>query len=500
MGNERVTSIGWVQSFKDWWNEPSFRRKYNSCDDPRYPILRYKNLYLEYELFKSVLSEDVHLVPPENPHFHSESVPEASSETIENHHSVNISSTSSTGFLDLAINGSLCAKLIEQCNIASHNPLEQDYIGQFIDTEIDGTILHEFCLSSKQPVDDGHIVFIHGYMAALGFFVTNLEPLVKSAPGLTIHAIDLHGFGNSSRPPFPSAWLQDPVDRIQEIKQILQIESWFIDAIEKWRIKRGINKFRLIGHSMGAYIASCYLMKYNTPQNSLPVLQVVLASPMGSESSAFSLINHPDMQHKWSVSSGLSDDFPLDDLNLEINEELKELWRSIGQPKFPSSLVLKNIWKYHLSPFQILQYLGPFYSKLLSYWTFARFKNITTKRNLDLKLRLKLHEYCHSIFDQYQRSGELAITKLVNCRILAKLPLCDRGFAKYLVENSIEVLWLYGEHDWMNENGGFYIHSEIQKLNSRLSKYHIVKNAAHHLYMDNLEKFNQYVIDFFSMK
>ena len=53
----------------------------------------------------------------------------------------------------------------------------------------------------KDPVTD--VVLIHGYAASLGLFIDNFD-LLSSAPGIKIHAIDLLGFGFSSRPKFPS--------------------------------------------------------------------------------------------------------------------------------------------------------------------------------------------------------------------------------------------------------------------------------------------------------
>ena len=98
---------------------------------------------------------------------------------------------------------------------------------------------------------------------------------------------------------------------------------------------------------------------------------------------------------------------------------------------------------------------------------------------------MKLHNYSYSIFNQYQGSGEVAITRLINHEVLAKLPLCNRGLVEFFVENEIRSLWVYGDKDWMNKNGGQYISDEINKRKKGLSSFKVIENAGHHLYLDN---------------
>jgi len=162
---------------------------------------------------------------------------------------------------------------------------------------------------------------------------------------------------------------------------------------------------------------------------------------------------------------------------------------------------LQKLWEWNKSPFQMLQILGPFYSKLLSYWSFQRFGNLRVndgENEVNVDLILKLHNYSYSIFNQFQGSGELAITKLINHEILAKLPLCDRGFVKYLHDSEIRTLWLYGDKDWMNFKGGYHIFEQLSKINS-LSSFQIIKDAGHHIYLDNPEEFNKSCLEFFNL-
>ncbi|KAM9897655.1 hypothetical protein OXX69_010181, partial [Metschnikowia pulcherrima] len=99
--------------------------------------------------------------------------------------------------------------------------------------------------------------------------------------------------------------------------------------------------------------------------------------------------------------------------------------------------------------------------------------------------------------NQYQASGELAITKLINHEIVPRIPLCDRGFVEYLHDAKIKTLWMYGDKDWMNTKGGEYCVEKLQGLGSPDADLVVLENAGHHIYLDNPEKFNKAAIKFF---
>ncbi|EGW32830.1 uncharacterized protein SPAPADRAFT_60173 [Spathaspora passalidarum NRRL Y-27907] len=316
-------------------------------------------------------------------------------------------------------------------------------------------------------------------MAALGYFVNNISEII-STPGMRLHLIDLPGFGNSSRPKFPAEFLIEPDTREAKIAQIKLVEGWFIDCIETWRIKRDLHKFNMIAHSMGAYLTSCYLMKYNRDPK-LVVDRVILVSPMGTESSEVSLLSNKPTEEE---------NKPDPENEVELLVESLEM----GRPRFPKNYIIRTLWKHNKSPFMILQKLGPFYSKVLSYWSFKRFKN-----HADEEVIMKLHRYSYSIFNQFPGSGELAITKFINHEILARLPLCERGLIEYFKEYNVQALWLYGDKDWMNHRGGEHIHTQVSKTDPSLSQFMIVENAGHHIYLDNPAKFNSIVTKFFDL-
>ena len=95
---------------------------------------------------------------------------------------------------------------------------------------------------------------MHGYAASLGLFIDNFDSLSR-IPGIKIHAIDLLGFGLSSRPKF--------LNFHRKLNKIFI--KWKIGSLILWRRgeKRNIGKFILMGHSFGGYLSCAYALKYN---------------------------------------------------------------------------------------------------------------------------------------------------------------------------------------------------------------------------------------------
>ena len=89
------------------------------------------------------------------------------------------------------------------------------------------------------------LVMMHGFGCGLGTYYRNYDGLHSERRLL---AMDVLGFGRSSRVNFtPDA------DKAEEE---------FVDSIERWRQSLGLEKFILLGHSFGAFLACSYAMKY----------------------------------------------------------------------------------------------------------------------------------------------------------------------------------------------------------------------------------------------
>ena len=93
----------------------------------------------------------------------------------------------------------------------------------------------------------------------MGLWAMNFDALSQNR---TVYAFDMLGFGRSSRPQLST----DPVEA----------EEQFVDSIERWREQIGLDKFVLLGHSLGGFLASSYALKYPSR-----IQHLILADPWG---------------------------------------------------------------------------------------------------------------------------------------------------------------------------------------------------------------------------
>lgn len=103
------------------------------------------------------------------------------------------------------------------------------------------------------------LVLVHGMGSGVGLWVLNLEKLAESRP---VYAFDVLGFGRSSRPILS----KDPI----------LCEAELTESIEEWRKSMKLDKFVMLGHSLGGFVSASYALTY--PQH---VKHLVLVDPWG---------------------------------------------------------------------------------------------------------------------------------------------------------------------------------------------------------------------------
>ena len=100
------------------------------------------------------------------------------------------------------------------------------------------------------------IVIIHGFASGLATFINIYQKLYDI---YDVYAIDLIGYGLSSKPIFTDDYILS--------------ENIFIDAIEAWRIKLNLKSITICAHSFGSFISINYYNKYPDNVKSLILIE-----------------------------------------------------------------------------------------------------------------------------------------------------------------------------------------------------------------------------------
>jgi cardiolipin-specific phospholipase len=183
---------------------------------------------------------------------------------------------------------------------------------------------------------------LHGYGAGLGFFFLNFPALARWAGmrGTSVYAVDWLGMGRSARVPFRiRAKRGDTAGRVHEA------ESFFVESLEEWRERAGVEKMTLIGHSLGAYFSAVYALRY--PQR---VHKLVLLSPAGVPRDPNNTVLSREVLDGQVTGEGgpvEADSSRLAALEQEQRAEKRK--ESIGRR------LLTHLWEEGWSPFQVVR-------------------------------------------------------------------------------------------------------------------------------------------------
>lgn len=273
--------------------------------------------------------------------------------------------------------------------------------------------------NKKQP-----LVMVHGFAAGIGTWILNLDTL-SSQLNRKIYAIDLIGFGRSARAPFDLS---------------SDVEGQFVDSIENWRKKQGIEKFILLGHSFGGYLSGSYALKY--PDR---VSHVILADPWGVQ-----------------------------DRQASPNR---------GTYRFPIWVRAVNSIFQAFNPLAVLRVSGPYGPRLVQ-----KFRG-----DLREKFRPKLDDDCHKFLNYIYHcnaqsaTGESAFKALTLPYGWPKNPLIHRLVD---LDESITLTFIYGSRSWIEKSPGENLR---ECLTPGRVTVNIIQGSGHHVYADKYNEFNELV-------
>ena len=97
--------------------------------------------------------------------------------------------------------------------------------------------------TSSPPADEEKVVLLHGYGAGTSFFFQNIASLGRRENS-RLYAIDWLGMGRSARVPFSIS----NHDAKETSTRVEAAESFFVQALEEWRQKIGLEKMTLVAH------------------------------------------------------------------------------------------------------------------------------------------------------------------------------------------------------------------------------------------------------------
>jgi cardiolipin-specific phospholipase len=288
------------------------------------------------------------------------------------------------------------------------------------------------------------LVLLHGYMNSSAYFYRNFVGLTRYFE--TVYSLDMLGWGLSTRPDFSLTTTTTAGG-----DEISAAEAFFVESIEAWRKRNNITKMILAGHSMGGYMGVAYCEKY--PQH---VEKLILLSPVGvpEEDEAARQRRQAMKQNSWRVwmLSGMAE-------TIFHNSSAGDILRSMP------------------------------YS-----WGKNMFMNYVQKRMpsiSDLSNQDAIAEYLVAN-NTLPGSGEHCLNKVLNEYAMAKRPT-EHRIPKLRVP---KVTFLYGDHDWMDPEGGLKVQQRCQESQhpSPDVTVYSIRDAGHLLMLENWQEFNAGVI------
>ncbi|XP_014217327.1 protein ABHD4 isoform X2 [Copidosoma floridanum] len=307
--------------------------------------------------------------------------------------------------------------------ILSH--LKTAYRGWYVDIgPVVGAADKIWTISLNEESPNTPLVLLHGLGAGVALWVLNLDSLAKQRP---VYAIDLLGFGRSSRPVFSN--------------KAEETESQLVKSVEEWRKEMQLEKFVLLGHSMGGFLAASYAIEH--PDK---VKHLILADPWG------------------------------------VPEKPSEV---TNQRRVPIVIKALAYMLQPLNPLWAVRFAGPLGQWLIETTRPDIVKKFGTVLNDDPSI---ISQYIHQCNVQTP-SGESAFHAMMQGFGWAKNPIIKRIDQ---LRKEVPITLIYGSRSWVDNSASETI-KEIRSAS--YVDVQIISGAGHHVYLDKSDIFNKYVLE-----
>jgi len=276
--------------------------------------------------------------------------------------------------------------------------------------------------SNKAP-----LVMVHGMAAGVAFFALNVGDLAAERD---VYAFDLPGFARSSRPQFS--------------KKAEEVERHYVDAMEEWRKKVGLEKMNLLGHSFGGYLSAAYALRH--PDR---VRHLILVDPWGF------LERPPDYESKRRI------------------------------PWYFKALF--HVFR-HFNPLAVVRILGPWGERAITRVRpdiSRKFRGMFPSEEENMRVVPGYMYHCNA----QTPSGESAFHSLMSGFAWAKEPMFPRLSG---LDPAVPVTALYGGDSWVTTIAQEEFEA-VRGGEGRYTKVLAIPDAGHHVYSDQSEDFNEEV-------
>lgn len=266
------------------------------------------------------------------------------------------------------------------------------------------------------------LVMVHGFASGVALWMLNLEKLSENR---TVHCLDTLGFGRSSRPRLST--------------DALEAEFQFVQSLEEWRAQMGLDRFVLLGHSMGGFLACSYALRF--PER---VSHLVLADPWGFPERRASPPNKTLQLPTWvrAVSTLLSP----------------------------------------FNPLAAVRIAGPYGPRLVEKIR----PDIGRKYEHVVKSGDEVSRYIYHCNAQYP-SGETAFKAMMTQYGWARYPMVNRITEMH---KGVPMTFVYGSKSWVDKQPGL----QVQQLREDSEvDVEIIDGAGHHIFADRPDQFNDIV-------